>query len=208
MYIPKSFSQTDLNILHTFMQEHSFATLVSQTDEGLVATHLPLLVDKSRGEYGTLLGHMAKANQQWKGITERESLVIFQGPHSYISPNWYETHPSVPTWNYTTVHAYGTPRLVDDPEIIKGTLATLVDYHESGFLPAWEMNLPEDYMHKMMQSIVAIEIPITRLEGKFKLSQNRSEEDQARVTETLVKGAYPAGREVGALMQKISEGSR
>jgi transcriptional regulator len=202
MYIPKSFSENDLHVLHRFMQEHNFAILVSQMDNELAATHLPLIIDKSRGEYGTLLGHMAKANPQWKTITERESLVIFQGPHTYISPSWYETTPSVPTWNYTTVHAYGTPRLVDNPETIKGMLAALVDYHESSFSPAWEMELPDDYLHKMMQAIVAFEIPITRLEGKFKLSQNRSEEDQARVTETLATSLYPPDREVGALMEK------
>jgi transcriptional regulator len=202
MYIPKSFLESDLRVLHTFMQEHNFATLVSQSAGELAATHLPLMLDSSRGEYGTLLGHVAKANSQWKFFAEQPSLVIFQGPHTYISPTWYSTHPSVPTWNYAVVHAYGTPHIVDQPETMQVMLAALVNHHEAGFSPSWEMDLPHDYMHKMMQAIVAFEIPIARLEGKFKLSQNRSDEDQARVIEALRISSYPPDREVGEMMAK------
>lgn len=201
MYIPKSFSQTDLSVLHAFMQQHNFAALVSQVGNDLTATHLPLMVDTTRGEYGMLIGHMAKANSQWKSLSQREVLVMFQGPHTYISPNWYETHPSVPTWNYTVVHAYGTPQIVDDPVVVQSMLEQLVNHHEAGFAQPWTMNLTDNYMHKMLQSLVAFEIPITRLEGKFKLSQNRSETDQARVAQALTESDNPPDREVGALMQ-------
>ncbi|MFN8372543.1 MAG: FMN-binding negative transcriptional regulator [Anaerolineae bacterium] len=204
MYIPKSFQETDLSVLHAFMQEHNFATLVTNAAGELAATHLPLMLDTTRGEYGTLLGHMAKANAQWKAFAEQPSLLIFHGAHTYISPNWYTTHPSVPTWNYAVVHAYGTPRIIDDSHAVEAMLQTLVTHHEAGFSPSWEMDLPDDYMHTMMQAIVAFEIPITRLEGKFKLSQNRSQEDQARVTEALLASTYPPDRQVGTLMQEAS----
>lgn len=203
MYIPKSFSQTDLDILHAFMQKYNFATLVSQVENELTATHLPLMLDSTRGEYGTLLGHMAKANSHWKSLFQREVLVMFQGPHTYISPSWYDTHPSVPTWNYTVVHAQGTPQIVEDPTAVKGMLEQLVNYHEAGFSQPWTMDLPDEYMHKMLQSIVAFEIPITRLEGKFKLSQNRSEADQARVAAALAESDYPPDSDVSALMQNV-----
>jgi transcriptional regulator len=202
MYNPKSFQQTDLPTLHAFMQAHNFAALVSHTQAGLVATHLPLMIDTARGDYGTLIGHMARANAQWKQMTQQEVLVMFSGPHTYISPSWYEAHPSVPTWNYTAVHAYGTPHIVEDPAVVEAMLEQLVDHHEAGFPQPWGMDLPEDYMSKMLQSLVAFEIPIARLEGKFKLSQNRSETDQARVAEALAESSYPPDQAVAALMQE------
>lgn len=207
MYIPKSFSQTDLNLLFAFMQKHNFATLVSQSENGLTATHLPLMLDSTRGEYGTLLGHVAKANSQWKSMFHREVLVMFQGPHTYISPSWYETQPNVPTWNYTVVHAYGTPQIVEDSAVVYGMLEQLVNHHEAGFAQPWTMNLPDDYMRKMVQAIVAFEIPITRLEGKFKLSQNRSETDQSQVIEALAESAYPPDRDVSEMMQDSKSSS-
>jgi transcriptional regulator len=207
MYIPKSFSQTDLDILYAFMQQHNFATLVSQVNNELTATHLPLMVDRTRGDYGTLVGHIAKANPQWKSMFQRDVLVMFQGPHTYISPSWYEAHPSVPTWNYTVVHAYGMPEIVEDPTRVQAMLEQLVNHHEAGFEQPWRMDLPEDYMEKMFQSIVAFEIPITRLEGKFKLSQNRSEADQARVATALAESDYPPDRDVSALMQDVKAGT-
>lgn len=202
MYIPKSFSETDLDTLQAFMQQHNFAAVVSQLEGELVATHLPLMLDKTRGQYGTLVGHLARANTQWKGFDEREALVIFQGPHTYITPNWYETTPSVPTWNYTVVHAYGTPRIVEEPAALSVMLESLVNHHEAGFSPSWKMELPEDYMDKMLKAIVGFELTITRLEGKFKLSQNKLETDHARVTEALTASDYPPDREVGALMRE------
>ena len=128
---------------------------------------------------------------------------MFQGPHTYISPSWYESHPSVPTWNYSVVHAYGTPQLVDDPSAVHGMLEQLANHHESGFEQPWVMDLPDAYMQTMLQSIVAFELPITRLEGKFKLSQNRSETDQARVAQALAESDYPPDSDVSALMQGV-----
>src|SRR5206468_2683175 len=135
---------------------------------------------------GTLLSHMARANDQWQDFARgAEALVIFQGHHTYISPSWYEIHPSVPTWNYMVVHAYGTPRLITDDDRIRAALRELVATHESAFDEPWPMDLPDDYLRKMLRGIVAFEIPITRLEGKFKLSQNRSERDRQLVIAAL-----------------------
>jgi len=186
MYLPKSFQIEDLPELHTFIQSFNFATLVTQHDGAPFATHLPFLLDAERGPQGTLLAHLARANPQWRDFAAgAEALVIFQGPHAYISPSWYETHPSVPTWNYAVVHAYGVPRIVEDQATLHHMLETLVDTHEAGFAQPWRMDLPQEYLDKMMRAVVGFEIVITRLEGKLKLSQNRSEHDQQRVAEAL-----------------------
>jgi len=125
---------------------------------------------------------------------------MFQGPHAYISPAWYETHPSVPTWNYAVVHAYGVARIVEDHATLHHMLEMLVDTHEAAFAQPWRMELPHDYLDKMMRAIVGFEIEITRLEGKLKLSQNRSEHDQQRVVAALGQSENPVERGVAALM--------
>src|SRR5258708_9937992 len=178
MYIPKSFAESDITILYQFMRENNFAALGSHHDGQLIASHLPFLIDTERG---VLKAHMARANDQWKGFDGREVLVMFQWPHAYISPTWYETQPSVPTWNYTAVHVYGVPHLVEDNTTVRGMLRELVETHEHGRQPEWQMPLPEDYLQKMMQAILAFELPIERIEGKFKLNQNRSDADQESV---------------------------
>ena len=178
MYIPKSNLETDPAVLYDFMQANNFATLITQQEGHLTATHLPFMVDTERG---VLKAHLARANDQWKSFDGSEALVIFQGAHAYISPSWYETHPSVPTWNYATVHVYGVPVIRGDDAEMRTMLRELVANHERGRDPEWTMDLPEDYLHKMMQAIVAFELKIDRIEGKFKLSQNRSEADQASV---------------------------
>ncbi len=201
MYLPKSFHETDNNKLFEIMRQFSFATLITAPGGVPYATHLPIHLDDKRGDYGTLVAHIARANPQWRDFEAgSEVLVIFQGPHSYISPSWYEIHPSVPTWNYVAIHAYGKPRLIEDMGELQAMLGTLVNTYESGFEHPWEMDLPEDYLHKMMKAIVGFEIEITRLEGKFKLSQNRGEHDQWLVVQALKDSADPLIREVAELM--------
>jgi transcriptional regulator len=203
MYIPSSFAETDLTTLHTFMQTHNFAALVTQHEGAMTATHLPLMLDASRGACGTLIGHLARANRQWQHFTSgQEVFVMFQGAHTYISPSWYGEHPSVPTWNYAVVHAYGTARIIDAPDDARVILQALVDHHEAGFPEPWPMLLPDDYMEKMLRALVCFEITITRLEGKFKLSQNRSEGDQQRVLDALSRSSYAPDNEVAVLMQR------
>jgi transcriptional regulator len=201
MYIPSSNRADDHDQLHGLMREYNFAILVTQHEGAPFATHLPFMLDAERGPHGTLLAHMARANPQWRDFSAGgEALVIFQGPHAYISPSWYEAHPSVPTWNYAVVHAYGVPRPIEDHGTLYRMLEALVDTHEAGFAQPWRMELPDDYMDKMMRAVVGFEIEITRLEGKLKLSQNRSEHDQRRVAKMLASSADPLSVDVAAMM--------
>jgi transcriptional regulator len=201
MYIPKAFCEDDLTTLHALMQNDSFATLITQHDGVPFASHLPLLLRPEEGPYGTLVGHMARANPQWRDFdATREVLVIFQGPHAYISPSWYEVHPSVPTWNYAAVHAYGTPQLIDDSATLYELLHALVHTYEAPMPQPWAFDLPADYVHNMMQGIVGFTMRISRLEGKCKLSQNRSLGDQKRVTVALEKQGDFLSAGVAALM--------
>jgi transcriptional regulator len=193
MYIPKAFREDDINTLHAFMEIYSFATLVTHHEGLPFATHLPFLLDAERGPNGTLLAHMARANPQWHDFNSaQEVLVIFQGPHAYVSPSWYEVELSVPTWNYAVVHAYGLPRLIEDQEELHNLLKILIQAHEAQFEKPWPFQLSDDYLQKMMRGIVGFEIEITRLEGKFKLSQNRTETERVNVIAALQESSDTA----------------
>ena len=201
MYIPKHFEVTDHTALHDLMEQFSFAMLITSPAGKPVATHLPLQLDRRAGEHGTLIGHLARANGQWKAFGDGEALVVFQGHHAYVSPSWYEKHPSVPTWNYMTVHAYGVPRIVEDEGRVLASLRGLVDAYEYGEESPWSMDsLSAEYLQGMVKGIVAFEIPITRLEGKFKLSQNRPATDQERVITALSRSDDRDARGVAAAM--------
>jgi transcriptional regulator len=205
MYIPKFNAVNDPALLHELMRSFSFATLVTTHDGAPFATHLPFMLDDSEGagEHGTLIAHMARGNAQWRDFDGvREALTIFQGAHAYISPSWYEEPVSVPTWNYAVVHAYGVPCVVEDEARVREILHALVDLHEGSFEEPWPMELPDDYLRKMMGAIVAFEIPIARLEGKFKLSQNRSPADRHGVIEHLAASPDPDAQAVAALMHE------
>ena len=186
MYIPKAFREDDINTLHKLMREYGFATLITQHEGVPFATHLPFILHPQPGPYGTLLAHMERANPQWHDfVDEQEVLVIFQGPHAYVSPSWYEVELSVPTWNYAVVHAYGIPRLIEDQVKLYNLLKSLIHTHEAHFEKPWPFNLPDDYLQKMMHGIVGFEIEIARLEGKFKLSQNRTSIERENVIAAL-----------------------
>lgn len=204
MYIPASFREDRFDVLAGIIREHSFATLVSSASGTLTASHLPLFLDTSGGTPGRLLGHMARANPQWRAFdVGPEVLAIFQGPHSYISPSWYKTHPSVPTWNYATVHVYGRPRVIDKGPELRAMLGTLVTTYEAGFEQPWDMeSLPEDYLATMMKAIVGFEVPITRLEGKLKLSQNRPTAELPGIVAGLRGPGTPAEQGVANLMAR------
>jgi transcriptional regulator len=209
MYIPRHNRVEDVSLLYQLMEHFSFATLVS-IDAGVpVATHLPFMIEPPQdGGQGKLICHLARANKQWKTFAlDQEVLVIFQGHHAYISPNWYDPPvPQVPTWNYMVVHAYGVPHIIDSERQITDMLRRLVEKHESGFEKPWQMDLPADYLHSQIQAIVALEIPITRLEGKFKLSQNRNAADYARVVEGLSSSSDPVERALGEIMRESIAG--
>jgi transcriptional regulator len=207
MYIPKFNAVSDPAVLHALMRQFSFATLVTTHDGAPFATHLPFLIYPDDGPNGKLVAHMARANKQWHDFERGdEALVIFQGAHAYISPTWYTEPVSVPTWNYAVVHAYGVPRVIEKEARVRTVLRALVDQHESGFEEPWTMDLPEDYLRRQMLAIVAFEIPITRIEGKLKLSQNRSAEDQRRVVEALSASDDANAQVVGTMMrEQLSE---
>ncbi|HEY3291527.1 MAG TPA: FMN-binding negative transcriptional regulator [Anaerolineae bacterium] len=197
MYIPKSFAETETAVLYQFMQANSFATILTTQDNAIAATHLPFLVDSVRG---MLRAHMARANPQWQAFDGRQALVIFQGPHAYVSPTWYESQPSVPTWNYTAVHAHGVPSIITDERAVHEMLAELVVTNERGRQPEWKLDVPADYLHGMMRGIVAFELRIERIEGVFKLSQNHSMTDQQNVAAHLAQSTYVSDQAVGELM--------
>ncbi|KFE68313.1 FMN-binding negative transcriptional regulator [Hyalangium minutum] len=202
MYLPRSFQEQDPQRLFAFMRRHSFATLVTVEDGVPFASHLPFLVEPgSEGTQGRLLAHMARANPQWRAFSEdQDVLVIFQGPHTYVSPSWYVTQPNVPTWNYTVVHAYGQPRLIEEPEEALRILRASVDTYESGFEKPWSME--GDYARKLLPGIAAFELRLSRVEGKFKLNQNRAPEDRRAVMERLERSEDTELRAVGALMRE------
>jgi transcriptional regulator len=163
---------------------------VTGTSTGLLATPLPLFLDASEGDFGTLYGHLARANEQWKTTPQHEALAIFPTADAYISPAWYatkaETGKVVPTWNYETVHAYGTVEFFDDPQRLLDVVTRLTDLHEGKRPVPWQVNdAPTDFVMAQLRGIVGIRMPITRLEGKRKMSQNRNEADRAGVVEGL-----------------------
>ncbi|WP_337870885.1 FMN-binding negative transcriptional regulator [Meiothermus sp.] len=200
MYLPQHFAVSEPQVLFDLMRQFSFATLVSVHEGRPFATHIPFTVYPERN---LLASHIARANPQWTSFDQnQEVLVIFQGDHSFISPTWYEKHPSVPTWNYMTVHAYGKVQIVEESAAVKALLHDLVVQYEQ----QWKMEeLPQDYLHGMMKGIVAFQIEITRLLGKFKLSQNRSRADRERVIAALEQSPNPSDRAVARQMKKHSE---
>jgi transcriptional regulator len=210
MYLPEQFREDDLPTLHALMRDYSFATLVTQHEGVPCASHLPLMLAADEGPSGTLYGHMARANPQWRDFkAAQDVLVIFQGPHSYVSPSWYAADPTnVPTWNYAAVHAYGSPRLITDHDDCRALLDTLVQTYEAPFTTPWRLQMSEVELHKKMQGIVTFAIRIMRLEGKLKLSQNRSLTDQQQVASTLQQSADPVSRDVGTLMQQRHDARR
>lgn len=203
MYIPKHFHTDDAAQLHELIRANNFATLVTQHEGEPFASHVPFLFDATRGPHGVLLAHLARANPQWHDLAAGQTaLVIFQGPHAYVSPSWYAAELSVPTWNYTTVHVYGSARIVEDRDELYAMLKALVGTHEAGFAQPWPMNLPDDYMNNMMRGIVGFEIAISRLEGKLKLSQNRSADDRRRVVAALAASPDPTTSGVAVMMRE------
>jgi transcriptional regulator len=209
MYVPAWFAESRHEVLHDLIRGHSFGTLVSQTEGGLFATHLPFLLDVERGEHGTLRAHMARANPHWQSFGEGggEALAIFNGPHAYVSPSWYEAERAVPTWNYAVVHAYGIPRVIDDATEIRALLDATVGEYEGGFEQPWSTaRLPDEYVSGMVAGIVAFELPITRLEGKLKLSQNRPQADRQGVIAALRRQGDPEGVAVAERMAALEAG--
>ena len=205
MYIPKSFAEQNTQVLQTFMQQNAFATVITMADNAPFATHMPFVLDATRGQNGVLISHMAKANPQWRHFVstatqDLETLVIFQGPHAYISPSWYASEFSVPTWNYTAVHAYGRPVIVEDEERLQAILDELVAVYESSMPQPWSVPWRDERYTNLTKAIVGFEMEITRLEGKFKLNQNRPMADQQGVVTQLQDSHHADERAIAQRM--------
>jgi transcriptional regulator len=184
------------------MERNSFATLVTKhTDGRLVASHIPLLLVRDGSENGYLLGHVARGNDQWRDVTG-ETLAIFRGPHAYISPRWYEANEVVPTWNYVAVHAYGPLEIISDREEFRELLRKLIDTFETGVDNPWTLERSGEAVDRLLVGIVGFRIPIARIEGKWKLSQNHPAERQAKVIAALERQGGEDAKEIAALMRK------
>jgi transcriptional regulator len=209
MYRPTAFDVVDISTLHDAIDVGGPAHLVSLTAEGLTGSVVPLLIDRDRGPNGTLVGHLARANRHWRdAVANTESMAIFAGPDAYISPSWYatkrETGKVVPTWNYEVIHAYGTLVVHDDPVWLEQLVRRLTEHHEAGRPGPWSVDdAPADFIGAQLRAIVGIELPITRLEGKRKLSQNRSAADIAGVINGLSKGTATQ-QAIGSRMSQLA----
>jgi len=206
MYTPSSFEVTDEDMLYEFMEKYSFAILFSHVNRVPTATHLPLLVDRNKG---CLYGHMAKANPQWQGIKE-DVLVVFNGPHTYISPSWYETNQAVPTWNYTAVHVTGKFSVIENQDHMLPILEKTTSTYESDMEHPWKMDsLDSKLLDKLTEAIDGFKINISNIEGKWKLSQNHSVERRQRVISALEKFSDDHSKQIAKLMKDglISKGS-
>jgi transcriptional regulator len=206
MYVPPAFRIEDLAEIQAAIRSARLAQVVTLGAGGLAATPLPLLLDPDEGAFGTLYGHVARANPQWREAAPGgEALAIFMGPDAYVTPAWYEakaeTGKVVPTWNYETVQARGPAEFFDDPDRLQAVVTRLTDRFEAARAAPWAVaDAPEPFVRAQLRGIVGLRLPITRLEGKRKMSQNRSPADQARVREGLALSADPADRRAAAAM--------
>ncbi len=203
MYLPSLFKESDTDTLLKIMQEYSFATLVSQSDHGIQANHFPIHSCQSDGKV-TLSGHMSRANPQWQTLeAQDEVLVIFQGPHAYVSPSWYAPGTHVPTWNYAAIHAYGKATLLT-PQKTYDDMQSMVNHYEANQTSPWNLSLPESEKKEMLSAIVGFKIEIARLEGKLKLNQNRTREDRLGVIAALESSKNQIDQKVACLMKKYT----
>jgi transcriptional regulator len=203
VYLPPHFTETRREVLAAHLERHDFALLVSHGRGGMIASHIPVMVEQ-HGPTPHLLGHLARPNPQLADLVDgAEVLTIFAGPHAYVSPGWYEAGPAVPTWNYADVHAYGRVRLVEDQEWLRRLLRRLTDRHEAGNPAPWRMqDLPEPYLQAMLNGIVGLDIAVDRLEGKYKLSQNRPAGDRPRIVAALEARGDADALDVARLMRE------
>ena len=198
MYLPPVFKQEDLAVLHDGIRQSGLATLVTLGPDGMEASHVPMLLDPDPAPLGTLHGHIARSNPQWqRGPGDVHALAIFLGADAYVSPAWYatkqETGKVVPTWNYVAIHVYGPVRFFDDAERLHALVTRLTQKHEAPRPAPWAVSdAPEDYIRGQLGKIVGFEVPIARIEGKWKMSQNRPVADRAGVVEGLVRERGPA----------------
>jgi transcriptional regulator len=212
MYLPKHFEETRVQVIHDLIRAHSLGALVMLTSRGLVANHIPLEIEPDPAPFGTLRGHVARANPLWRDASSGlEALAIFQGPNIYVSPSWYrtkkETGKVVPTWNYAVVHAYGVVRFIDDRTWLRAFVEKLTNRHEAGRRDPWQItDAPAAYIEMQLGAIIGLEIPISRLVGKWKVSQNRPARDREAVADGLLQeGGHSAAAIANLVREPRSE---
>jgi len=207
MYIPRANQEDRTSVLHKLIEDQPFASLITMGSSGLFASHIPMVL-KQNGAMGQLRGHLSRANTQWRDYSPSvEALAIFSGPQHYITPNWYaekqETGKVVPTWNYVVVHAYGYLKVIEDGEWLMAHLANLTNIHEAESPVPWKIaDAPADYIASLAKGIVGLEMTVERLEGKWKVSQNRSEQDRHGVARGLAELDTTESLTMKALVQK------
>ncbi len=207
-YSPPHFAESDAAKLHDLVRAQPLATWVVQHQGELLVNHIPMLLDPDRGEHGTLIGHVARANPVWQALaTGASAVAVFSGPQAYVSPNWYPSKhahgKAVPTWNYATVHAHGVPRSFEDAERVLDVVTRLTRMHEASQALPWQVSdAPAGYISNLLKAIVAIEMPVQRWVGKWKVSQNRPPSDQHGVVAGLHSRGTAAAAETAALVQE------
>ncbi len=209
MYVPAYTEETDVGVLHALIRAHPLGAWVTATDDGVVANHIPFLIDPAAGPYGALVGHVARANPIWQNFaTQPPSLILFQGAESYITPSWYPSKHAhgraVPTWNYAVVHAHGIPRAIEDRDWMRAHVTQLTNVHEAGEAQPWKItDAPADFTTRLLDAIVGIEIPISKLVGKWKVSQNRPDEDKRGIIAGLSTHDDDKSRDMAALVSRF-----
>ena len=211
MYIPKHFEETDVAKMHDLIRSHPLAAIVTLTPVGLNANHIPLILAESASEFGVLQGHIARSNpMRQESVSDTEVLAIFQSAEAYISPNWYPTKEQtgkvVPTWNYSVVHAHGFLKVHEDVEWLRTQITKMTELQEARFANPWKVSdAPEDYVEKLIGAIVGIEIVISRLEGKWKVSQNQPLENRSGIIEGLRRRGDVGDAEMSKLISRARE---
>lgn len=201
MYIPAAFAETEVNRLHDFIEQHSFGLLVSQVEGLPFASHLPFLLDRTAGPHGTLVGHLARANSQWREAGGQTVLAVFSGPHAYISPTWYEAEQVVPTWNYVAVHAYGRVEVVEDEGALLEIVRGMVQVYERAMPRPWSFDPASTFVERLLAQIVGLRIEVEKIEGKFKLNQNHPAERRQKVVRALQQRGDENALAVAAMMR-------
>lgn len=208
MYTPPHFREDRLSVLHDAMRQARLATVVTLGSEGLEGSHIPVIVDPTEGPYGSIQGHLSRGNRQWRRVDPAvPALAIFMGADAYITPSWSETKSQtgkvVPTWNYVAVHAYGTIEFFDDAKQLLAVVTKLTERHEANRQEPWAVSdAPEDYVHAQLKGIIGFKLPVTRLEGKWKMSQNSSRNDRLAV----IQGLNNEGGLPEAVVAKVMSG--
>jgi len=208
MYIPRHNAENRIPVMHALLVSEPFATLVTLGSAGLFASHIPMVLEHGDSEFGTLKGHISRANTQWRDLVATvDALAIFAGHHHYISPNWYpetkEHGQEVPTWNYVVVHAYGPLKVIQDEDWLRKHVERLTDIHEAASPAPWKVSdAPTDFIQSLLHGIVGLELPIQRLEGKWKVSQNRTDRERKGVIEGLGQLDTPESLAMKALVEE------